>query len=317
MKTKVYVTIGPSFHTTEDIIKAIDLGIAGVRINLSHGSLEKNKEWLHEVIEACNYKKIDILMDMQGPELRIGKINKQFDTNEIYSIDTIPFTKEVVNEWQIDEICLLDDGKIKLVRMNENEFKVLVGGLLSSNKSVTLSHSIHLPICTNEDLENIRNANKYHITSIMQPFVRSKKDIVDLKEVLKENNVDLKVFAKLEDREGVLRLEEILEVSDVIVIARGDLGNSIPLYELPKIQKEISDLCNKHHKDFMVVTQMLNSMINSPFPTRAEVSDIFHAVNDGAAYVMLTGETAGGKYPLEAIEMICKTVETSEMYTTI
>jgi len=165
-----------------------------------------------------------------------------------------------------------------------------------------------MPTLTESDLKNIGLASQYGVTGVMQPFVRGKHDLVTLREALVAAGAEqVEIFAKIENLQGVAALDELLPYCDHVVIARGDLGNAMPLWELPRVQKEISEKCRKAGKPFMVVTQMLDSMHERAVPTRAEVSDIYNAVLDGAASVMLTGETAAGKYPVEAMEYLVRT----------
>lgn len=225
---------------------------------------------------------------------------------------------------------LLDDGKIhlKIVEKPENMLgnsgeengekrcfaKVLWGGLLKSRKSVALPGAkIYPPTLTKADLENIRIAKEMGVTGVMQPFVRDHRDLERVKEALREAGAeDVKLFAKIENMDGVRKLEELLPAADEIVIARGDLGNAVHLWDLPGVQRRISEKCRATGKPFMVVTQMLASMERSPVPTRAEVNDIFHAVLDGASSIMVTGETAVGDYPVEVIRYMVNTVRSAE-----
>ena len=225
---------------------------------------------------------------------------------------------------------LLDDGKIhlKIVEKPENMpeisgeenrekhcfAKVLWGGLLKSRKSVALPGAkIYPPTLTKADLENIKIAKEMGVTGVMQPFVRDHRDLECVKEALREAGAeDVKLFAKIENMDGVRKLEELLPAADEIVIARGDLGNAVHLWDLPGVQRQISKKCREAGKSFMVVTQMLASMERSPVPTRAEVNDIFHAVLDGASSIMVTGETAVGDYPVEVIRYMVNTVKSAE-----
>lgn len=225
---------------------------------------------------------------------------------------------------------LLDDGKIhlKIVEKPENMpessgeenrekrcfAKVLWGGLLKSRKSVALPGAkIYPPTLTKADLENIKIAKEMGVTGVMQPFVRDHRDLECVKEALREAGAeDVKLFAKIENMDGVRKLDELLPAADEIVIARGDLGNAVHLWDLPGVQRKISEKCREAGKPFMVVTQMLASMERSPVPTRAEVNDIFHAVLDGAASIMVTGETAVGDYPVEVIRYMVNTVKSAE-----
>lgn len=225
---------------------------------------------------------------------------------------------------------LLDDGKIhlKVVEKPENVdgnggentqekryfAKVLWGGLLKSRKSAALPGAkIYPPTLTNSDLANIKIAKEMGVTGVMQPFVRDHRDLECVKEALREAGAeDISLFAKIENMDGVRKLEELFPAADEIVIARGDLGNAVHLWDLPGVQRQISEKCRAAGKPFMVVTQMLASMERSPVPTRAEVNDIFHAVMDGAASIMVTGETAVGDYPVEVIRYMVNTVRSAE-----
>ena len=225
---------------------------------------------------------------------------------------------------------LLDDGKIHLKIVEKPEkmmessgeenrekccfAKVLWGGLLKSRKSVALPGAkIYPPTLTKADLENIKIAKEMGVTGVMQPFVRDHRDLECVKEALREAGAeDVKLFAKIENMDGVRKLDELLPAADEIVIARGDLGNAVHLWDLPGVQRQISKKCREAGKPFMVVTQMLASMERSPVPTRAEVNDIFHAVLDGASSIMVTGETAVGDYPVEVIRYMVNTVRSAE-----
>ena len=191
--------------------------------------------------------------------------------------------------------------------------RVLRGGLLKSRKSIALPGlTLHPSTLTESDLANLRLAGEYGVTGVMLPFVRGAEDLKVLRRALGETGgEDIRIFAKIENLEGVRKLPELLPYADEIVIARGDLGNAMPLWKLPAVQYEIGNCCRKAGKPYMVVTQMLASMEHAAVPTRAEVSDIFYAVLHGASSVMLTGETAAGEYPAEAMAYLCKTVETA------
>ena len=192
--------------------------------------------------------------------------------------------------------------------------RVLRGGEVASRKSIALERAeLPSPTLTPEDLENLNVAGVFRVTDVMLPFVRGKEDVQNLRQALKECGAeDIRIHAKIENKRGVEKLDEILEETDAVVIARGDLGQAYPLWELPGIQKEIADKCRRKQMPFMVVTQMLQSMIKNPVPTRAEVLDIYNAVADGAASLMLTGETAVGDYPEEAMMYLVKTGETAK-----
>ena len=192
--------------------------------------------------------------------------------------------------------------------------KVLRGGKLRGRKSIALPGvTIHPPTLTLKDMDNLAVATNYGVTGVMQPFVRDAKDLKNVKRALKKAGAEhIRLFAKIENMEGVAQLEELLPYADEIVIARGDLGNAVPLWELPKLQKQIAATCRAAEKPFMVVTQMLTSMEKNLVPTRAEVSDIYNAVCDGASSVMVTGETAVGDHPVEVIRYLANTVRSYE-----
>ena len=210
------------------------------------------------------------------------------------------------------------DGKIKLIaerKISPRSWRcrIVCGGVLTARKSIALPGcNINNPTLTEADLKNLSLAKQYQVTDVMLPFVRNKEDLIILREALKQNNSeDIRIFAKIENMTGVEHLEELLPYCDYIVIARGDLGNVMPLSKLPKVQAYIAKVCKEHNKNFMVVTQMLDSMIRNPYPTRAEVNDIYHAVHQGANALMLTGETAHGRYPVEAMKMLVETANGS------
>ena len=212
---------------------------------------------------------------------------------------------------------LLDDGKL-LVEVTAAGPDALVctvlrGGVLQSRKSIAAPGlSVPMPTLTSEDLANLRIAASCGVTGVMLPFVRGKQDILALRQALAEAGApQICIFAKIENLAGVQALPEFLSLVDEVVIARGDLGNAMPLWELPRCQKQLSAACRAAGVPFMVVTQMLDSMCTRAVPTRAEVSDIYNAVLDGASSLMLTGETAAGQYPVQAMEFLVRTANTA------
>lgn len=274
--------------------------------------LEKNREELTETADKKKNSESSLVQNRTSAQRMPARI-------ELPDI-TIPY---LIPGQEI----LLDDGKIhlKVVENPENRkmgsgekrryfAKVLWGGLLKSRKSAAFPGAkINSPTLTKADLENIRLAKEMGVTGVMQPFVRGQEDLECVKNALKEAGAEnVKLFAKIENLDGVRKLEELLPGADEIVIARGDLGNAVHLWDLPSVQREISQKCLVTGKPFMVVTQMLASMERNPVPTRAEVNDIFHAVLDGASSVMVTGETAAGDYPVEVIRYLVNTVRSAE-----
>lgn len=314
---EIYGTLGPSCKD-ETIIKTMfELGMTGIRLNLSHCNLWDRKEWIdhyNRVKDEMN-SHADLLIDMHGPELRVHHLKNDILLEEetVITIDDNIFPKRVLEEIDINDMILLDDGKIKIkvIQVLNNSFnaRVLRGGILKNNKSIAVvGKQIEGEVLTELDMLNLREANSYGVTAIMQPFVHDKEALIKVRSVLNELGLKhLKVYAKIEDSIGYEHLEELLDYCDCIVIARGDLGNAYGLTVLPVIQHRIEEVCKKHHKPYMVVTEMLNSMHNCAVPTRAEVNDVFQAVYNGASSIMLTGETASGKYPVEAMKYFTQT----------
>ena len=348
----IYGTIGPACRETAVLQKMFEAGMTGIRLNLSHVTLEESAPLIENLHKAAAEAGVSpqLLIDMQGPELRVGRmeplplhegetviLGNQFyyavrengptaDSDAMPGDDSlrllpkVPVPDSVVPFLSEGQEVLLDDGKILLVVSAQAEggafCRVIRGGTLTGRKSIALPGvSIHTPTMTETDLANIRVAKKYGVTAVMQPFVRDRQDIETVRQALFEAGAgDIRIFAKIENMDGVKCLDELLPVSDEIVIARGDLGNAVPLWELPAVQKMIAEKCRKAGVPFMVVTQMLASMEKSAVPTRAEVSDIFNAVLDGAASVMVTGETAVGQYPVDVITYLAKTAACAEEF---
>ena len=323
-----YGTLGPACADMSILRRMFRQGMTGIRLNLSHKSLESSKDWIFHFQAAATKEGIlkpELLVDLQGPELRIGRMHIDLewqDHQEVY-LDSLPLPKVILPYLIEGQEILIDDGKILLreeERLGEEaediRCKVIRGGKVVQRKSIALPGlSIPVPTLTEADKENLKVAKEYGVTGVMLPFVRNKEDLLILREELKKNDSeDIRIFAKLENLEGVEMLPDLLDAADEIVIARGDLGNAVELWKLPRIQKEIAAQCRKAGKGFMVVTQMLSSMEVRAVPTRAEVCDIFNAVLDGASSVMLTGETAVGRYPVEAMSYLIKTSEEALVY---
>lgn len=329
-KVRIYGTLGPACSDPEMLKKMFEEGMDGIRLNMSHTTLEGSADMIRmffDAADACGVRP-EFMMDMQGPELRTGKLSEPLLLKEgdLMGMDDIPFpqaVKDVISSGSGQEI-LLDDGKILLKAEGSGsnsgeiqpELRVVRGGALESRKSIAVPGcSISTPALTEADMENIGAAKKYGVTAVMQPFVRSREDLVEIRDALDRAGCEnIRLFAKIENMTGAEKIEELIPCCDEIVIARGDLGNAMELWELPAVQKRIAACCRKACRDFMVVTQMLDSMTHRQVPTRAEVSDIFNAVLDGAASVMVTGETAAGEYPDIVIRYMAKTVREAEKY---
>ena len=325
---KIYGTIGPACRDAAVLARMFREGMDGVRLNLSHTSLQDASAMIedcHKAARECGVRP-ELLIDMQGPELRVGSLKTplKLDEAELIGIDSLPLpasVRKVLEECGPGQEVFLDDGKI-LLKSEETSpsggtvLRVVRGGILNSRKSVALPGCvIHAPAMTEKDREQVRRAKEFGVTAVMQPFVRSKEDLMEVREALDQSGCeDIRLLAKIENRDGISRLRELIPHCDEVVIARGDLGNSMELWELPAAQKNIAAVCREAGRDFMVVTQMLDSMTHRQVPTRAEVSDIFNAVMDGASSVMVTGETAAGEYPELVIRYLCRTVREAESY---
>lgn len=316
-----YGTIGPACASTEILEAMFREGMTGIRMNLSHGNLSEHEDWIamiHQAADTCGIMP-KLLIDLQGPELRIGKLDHPAALTEgsevLIGKGLIRIPDVLYSYIHPGNEMLLDDGKI-LLKVLEHYgdsllCEVLRGGTLHSGKSIAVPEScVHIPTLTAEDYENLYVAKRYGVTGVMLPFVRGAEDLIVLKDALVQAGAeDIRIFAKLENRQGVSALPELLGHADSFVIARGDLGNDMPLWELPRVQKETAGYLKAREQSFMIVTQMLDSMHERAVPTRAEVCDIFNAVMDGADSIMLTGETAAGKYPVEAMKYLVKTGE--------
>ena len=342
MKTlELFGTLGPSCADTEILAEMIREGMTGIRLNLSHASLEEADVLIknYQTAAALCGVKPELLIDLEGPTLRIGELKSPIelpDGAELLLVEDdylrdgvflrqpeaapkglpmVQAAEYILRETEAGDHVLFDDGAIE-AEVTEAapawaRLRILRGGTLRSRKNIKIvDKTVSGPAVREQDVENLRRAREYGVTSVMLPFVRSARDLRALREAMEGCGCpDLRVFAKIENREGAEHIEEILPEADMIVIARGDLGNDVPLWELPKVQKELSAACRKAGRPFLVVTQLLYSMIERPVPTRAEVSDIYNAVLDGAAALMLTNETAAGKYPAAAMRYLRLTSE--------
>ena len=331
-------TLGSACNDKKILTEMFSYGMTGVRLNLAHQSLSEASLEIGKVFKAAEEKEIhpDLLIDLQGPEQRIGDLRKPLELKEGHKIrigegEEIPVRMATMVSLREKDELLIDDGKIKLevLKLHESAVKdskknekqisatcrILRGGHLISRKNIAVSDSVSsMPTLTEEDKKQLRLVKQYGVTGVMLPFVRGAGDIQLLKDELRKNDADsVRIFAKIENRSGYEHIGEIAECCDMIVVARGDLGNAFPLWELPRVQKEIAQVCKREEKPFLIATQFLHTMEHSPVPTRAEVSDIYNAVLDGASGLMLTGETAIGEYPVRAMRYLVKTAKTAIM----
>ncbi|MDO8999588.1 MAG: pyruvate kinase [Bacteroidota bacterium] len=324
-RTKIVATMGPATADINVLEGMFNQGLDICRINFSHGDYEavlhtvKN---IHELNKKLN-RHVGILADLQGPKLRIG-VMKDNSANlingEIISITTkecegderqiyitYPQFPQDVN---VGETVLIDDGKIHLKVIDTNgkdmvRCEILVGGILSSKKGVNLPNTkISLPCLTIKDIRDLEFALEHDFDWIGLSFVRSVTDIVELKDIIKHKGKRARVIAKIEKPEAINEIDNIIDVTDGIMVARGDLGVELPMEQVPLLQKMIVQKCVQVGKPVIIATQMMESMITSYTPTRAEVNDVANAVMDGADAVMLSAETSVGKYPVKVIEMM-------------
>lgn len=331
-KTKILCTLGPSTQTADCIKKLMFAGMDGVRLNFSHGSHTFFEGVFDEIHKACTDEKtpLAILIDLQGPKIRIGELIKpeiillENDIIEITIEDIIGNEKIISTSYkslpqdaELGNLILVDDGLIKLrvieKRTNSIICSIQTGGILKSKKGMNLpGMKLSTDSFTEKDRNDILFALKHRIDFIALSFVRSASDVVKLREWLKSENAVRPIIAKIEKKEAIENFDDILEVSDGIMIARGDLGVELPAQDVPVLQKEIIKKCNSVGKVVITATQMLESMIHNPIPTRAEASDVANAVWDGTDVVMLSGETSVGKYPEETVKMMNDIIRNAE-----
>lgn len=340
----IYGTLGPACASRDVLAEMFRAGMTGVRLNLSHVSLRESAGQLEELHAAAADAGVRplLLVDLQGPELRVGSLRAPLMLCE--GADAVLYSDELPEEERLQirrrhgnaipvpgAVCsvlrsgagiLLDDGRI-LLRVTTvmdggtcADASVERGGLLSGRKSVkVIGETVCLPTLTAADRRNIRDAAGFGVTGVMQPFVRDRADLEAVRQALAESGAGhLRLVAKIENREGMGRLDSLLPACDAVCIARGDLGNDMDLWDLPAAQKQISAMCRSAGRKFMVATQMLTSMEEHAVPTRAELNDIFNTVADGAGGVMVTGETARGKYPVEVIRYLANTAAAAERF---
>ena len=325
-KTKIIATLGPATNSKEMIERLIKSGVDVLRVNFSHADHKDVKRIVNDVnvIRKKLNNHVTLLADLQGPKIRIGEVieNRELKKNEKISFTT---NKSIVNKNNIIEInhpsfakdvksgdkVLIDDGKIifKVISSNKNdivEVKVIQEGVLKSRKGVNLPNTkISQPALTKKDIRDAIFALNNSFDWIALSFVRSKKDILELKQLISDNcDYHIPIISKIEKPEAIKKMDEIIKVSNGVMVARGDLGIEIPAEEVPLNQKMLVTKCKKAGIPIVIATQMMESMIDSLTPSRAEVNDVANSVMDGADGIMLSGETSVGKYPCEVVKKI-------------
>lgn len=341
-RTKIVCTIGPSVNTEEGIENLFLSGMNVARLNFSHGTHEDHAQVIKHIRKAARKHKysIPVLMDLQGPKIRVGtmkdgeqklepgSIVELTSENIIGSSKLIPIDYENLSgDAKVGDTILLDDGllEFRIIESSSESLKaeVVTGGILKSRKGVNLPNvQTSIPALTQKDLEDLEFGIKQDVDLIALSFVRSAKDVRDIISRVRVAESQAMIIAKIEKPEAVEAIDEIIEEADGIMVARGDLGIEIDNEKVPILQKQIIEKCRIAGKPVITATQMLDSMINNPRPTRAESSDVANAVLDGTDAVMLSGETAAGAYPFEAVSVmdkICRSIEqnNSSMYNSL
>lgn len=327
-KTKIICTIGPASQEVDTLVKMINAGMDCARLNFSHGTYGSHLQCIKNIRQAAKITNthIPIMQDLSGPKIRVGRIDNE--KTEIKEGDEIIITeKEVIGNNKListnydniikdvrkSQMLLIDDGKLKLqiiaIDKTKKQIKctVIKGGMLLEHKGINLPDTkISLPSLTNKDLSDIKFGIQNSIDLVALSFVRKAKDILELKNFLKKNNSDVPVIAKIEKPEAINYIDDIIKASDIIMVARGDLGVEVSPEDVPVLQKMIISKCNAAYKPVITATQMLESMITNILPTRAEASDVANAILDGTDCVMLSGETSTGMNPVLVVEMMDK-----------
>jgi len=331
-KAKIIATIGPASRSKEMLWKLYQAGANVFRLNFSHGTHEdhlKTITWIRELNDEKGAN-ICMLQDLQGPKIRTNMIVgdavdvKAGDFIQIASGDFEGNAERISTTYQtiaedvkIGETILIDDGnlELKVVEVANNEVKAqfINGGVLKSRKGINMPESnLSVPSLTEKDKKDLIFGIEQGVDWIALSFVRTAKDIIDLKKTIKDSGKNIGIIAKIEKPEAVENMDEIIEVTDALMVARGDLGVEVDMEKVPLIQKELVEKCNQASKPVIIATQMMESMIKNPRPTRAEANDVANGILDGADVVMLSAETAAGDYPLQAVESMTKIIKNIE-----
>ncbi|MFH1248077.1 MAG: pyruvate kinase [Candidatus Omnitrophota bacterium] len=332
VRTKIICTLGPATSLEGVVRKMMLAGMDVVRLNFSHARAAELSGRI-ELIRTLNTKyrrHLRILGDLQGHRIRIGELTRPVELKKrqiIYLIQkkimgsatVIPFDYSgLLRDIKKGQHVFIDDGNIALEIVghvnNKLKAKVIIGGVLKEHKGVNIPQAkLKFKGIDRKDIEDALFCESQGIDYIAQSFVRSSADVKQVRQLLKVNS-PIRVIAKIENREGIENIDEIIKVSDGIMIARGDMGVSIPIYEVPIVQKMIIKKCNKARKFVITATQMLESMTENIRPTRAEVTDVANAIIDGTDFVMLSAESAVGKYPVPAVSMMNDIIKFTELY---
>ncbi len=331
-RAKIVATLGPATSTYETVRALIDAGVDVARLNLSHGDYSVHENNFANVRRAAedSGRAVAVLVDLQGPKIRLGRFSDgphELAVGDIFKITTedIPGTKDICSttfkglpqDVKPGDFLLIDDGKVRVEVLDTDgtvvTTRVVVAGAVSNNKGINLPGvAVSVPALSEKDEEDLRWGLRIGADLIALSFVRSADDVERVHEIMAEEGVRVPVIAKIEKPQAVDNLEEIVDAFDGIMVARGDLGVELPLEAVPIVQKRAVEIARRMAKPVIVATQMLESMITSPVPTRAETSDVANAVLDGADAVMLSGETSVGEYPVIVVETMARIIESTE-----
>jgi pyruvate kinase len=332
-RTKIIATIGPATQSPEMIEKLVAAGLDIARINMSHSNADLARTMTNSIRAAADKldRRIGIMLDLQGPAIRTGDLASSLQlkpgehlaltvrgakSEEQHSVDVN--YEHLVDDISVGDIVIVDNGAIQLKVLeklrNQLKCEVLTEGVLGSRKHINLPGvHVKLPALTDKDIQDVETAIAIGVDFIAMSFVREAEDILKLKGILEYRKAHQKIIAKLEDQEGIRNLEEIIAATDAVMVARGDLGIECPYEELPLTQRHIVKSCITRGKPVIVATHMLESMIENPSPTRAEITDVANAVFEQADALMLSGETSVGHYPIKCIEVMDRIVRLAEI----
>ncbi|MGA8209358.1 MAG: pyruvate kinase [Nocardioidaceae bacterium] len=331
-RAKIVCTLGPAVNTPERIRALVDAGMDVARMNLSHGAHEEHERVYRMVREASDQSGhgVGIFADLQGPKIRLGKVAGgplQLQGGQEFTITTreVPGDTSVCTttyqglpgDVSVGDPILIDDGRVRLEVLAVDGTDVLtrveVPGPVSNHKGINLPGvAVSVPALSEKDIEDLRWALRLGVDFVALSFVRSAADAEDVRVVMREEGITLPIIAKIEKPQAIENIEEIVDAFDGFMVARGDLGVECPLEDVPFLQKGVIEIARRHAKPVIVATQMLESMISSPRPTRAEASDVANAVLDGADAVMLSGETSVGEFAIETVETMARIISSTE-----
>ena len=333
-RAKIVCTLGPATASPERVRQLVDAGMDVARLNFSHGTRAEHEEIYRLIRKASDEtgRGVGVFADLQGPKIRLGKVADgpvRLEQGSTFTITTrdVPGDEDVCTttyiglpgDVAVDDEILIDDGHVRLrvIAVDDTDVQtvVVVPGAVSDNKGINLPGvAVSVPAMSDKDEDDLRWALHLGVDFVALSFVRSAQDVKDVRRVMREEGISLPVIAKIEKPQAIDHLDEVIAAFDAFMVARGDLGVELPLEDVPFLQKQVIDKARLNAKPVIVATQMLESMIKSPRPTRAEASDVANAVLDGADAVMLSGETSIGKHPIETVKTMARIVASTERH---